>query len=299
MTEPREDLRWTSEDVELRLEAVRDELLSFLRARTRFDWFKHKVRWRLSRKYIWPGAPEGLDALLDEAIERDGGIEAFADYLRTRQLSITTAIERYNLAVRRLMEQERGVPVSQFDEASRVLLRERRITFQGTRDELLRRARRLTPESGSELIPELLSLRLAILSEEVRDQLFSEVAAIIADEAADANPEMTTAQRRLLAEETELRLRRLDQIQVARLLAENYAEARRMMSLDEQLGWYESLCREEAAAPGADALRGERIELLREVLLAKLADLEAIFPMTKGTHEREARLLRDPAWDGT
>jgi hypothetical protein len=126
MTADREPLRWTPEDVERRLATVREVLLDFLKERTRLDWFKHKLRWRLSKRYIWPGAPEGLDGLLEEAIERDGGVEAFKDYLQTRQRAIVDAIERYNTALQRLMEQEQGAPAERFDEAAAEELRHRR-----------------------------------------------------------------------------------------------------------------------------------------------------------------------------
>jgi hypothetical protein len=289
--DPESPVRWTPEDVERSLQDVRDELLDFLKERTRLDWFKHKVRWRLSRKFIWPGAPEGFREKLDQAVEHDAGVEAFMEHLEERHRAIATAIERHNLAIQRLMEQQWGVPVSRFNPEALAELRRRRITFQGTRDELLRRARELTPESGTELIPELLSLRLAILSEDVRDEIFSQVAAILAGEKADRDPDMTPAARDRLAQAIELRLRCLDRYHVARLLAENYPEARRLMNVDPLLQRFETLRQAEREAGTVDPGREENLATLREVLLKMLAFLEQIFPTSAGTHERERRLL--------
>jgi hypothetical protein len=124
MNDPRE---WTEDDVAQALDAVRTELLDFLRGRTRLDWFKHKVRWQLSRRYIWPGAPQGARRLVEDMVGNDPGVAAFVEHLRSRQQKISTAIERHNTAVRRLMEQQRGVPAADFDEASRQQLKQRRI----------------------------------------------------------------------------------------------------------------------------------------------------------------------------
>jgi hypothetical protein len=273
-------------------------LLHFLEERTRLDWFKHKLRWRLSKRYIWPGAPEGLTGLLDEAIEKDGGVEAFMAYLRTQQRAITAAIERYNLALLRYMEQERGVPAEKFDEASRTELHQRRITFQGTREELLRRARGLRPDSGPELLPDLLSLRLALLTEDVRAGVFAEVAAQLAKEESASRPDLSPEALRHLAEATALRLRSLDQFHVARLLAESYPEARRLMDVDDLLHRYEAQRREEFAHPGVEPGRAEELEVLRNVLLDKITFLADLFPITAGTHDREISLLRQPSSPG-
>jgi len=179
---------WTEDDVAQALDRVRAALLGFLRERTRLDWFKHKVWWRLSRRYIWPGAPEGAREIVEEKVLRDAGVSALVEHLRRRQREISDAIERYNTAVQRLMERQRGVPAAEFDEASRLELNQRRITFQGTREELLRRARGLTEESGPELFPDLLCLRLAILTEDVRENIFHEVSARVADEVSLDRP---------------------------------------------------------------------------------------------------------------
>lgn len=288
---PTSSVRWTQRDVDQRLDKVREVLLSFLRSRTRLDWFKHKVRWRLSRRTIWPGGPEGLDALM-AAVDRDAGVEALVSHLAAERAAIVGAIEHYNTAVRRLMEQEVGSEVSVFDPEAMGKLRQARITFEGTRDELLRRARDLTPNSEPELVPEILSMRLALVSEEVRDEIFSEVAAIVAGERADL-ADLTSEQREGLAEELELRLRALDRFHVASLLAESYAEARRFMEIDRLMETFERLHHDELAAPGADPRRTARLHLLRDALNLEITFLERIFPKTAGTHRRERQRLQE------
>lgn len=284
---------WTEKDVEERLNDVRTKLLSFLRERTRLDWFKHKVRWRLSRSYIWPGAPDDFKQRLDDAVEEDVGVEAFMRHLDQQKSAISQAIERYNWALRRWMEQERGTQVNQFDEASKEILHRRRITFEGIHDELLGRAEQLTSESGPELIPELLSLRLAILNEDVRDQLFTEVAATLASRKADEQPDMSPEEREVLAFEIELRLRCCDQFHVAHLLAESYQEAKRLMGFDHLLDRYQQEGRRISQTPHDDPFCERRIKVIREVLMKKMGYLESIYPRSKGTHDRVMAILRE------
>jgi hypothetical protein len=134
-------------------------------------------------------------------------------------------------------------------------------------------------------------MRLAILSEEVRDQIFSEVAAIIATDRADELG-LSGFERTLLAEETELRLRALDRFHVARLLASSYAEGRRFMGIDELMEVFGALAAEERKDPGREQGRPRRLDTLRAVLNTELSYLEQIFPKTAGTHDRDRSLLR-------
>jgi hypothetical protein len=290
MTQNHDDY-WSEEEIAQRLEAVRDELLAFLRERTRLEWFEHKVRWRLSRQYIWPAGGESSEERLDEAVEDDVGVEAFHAHLAERKRSISEAIERYNHAVRRRLEVVEGVPVARFSPHAREQLRQRRITFQGVHDELRRRARALTPESRPELIPELLSLRLAILAEDARGEVFGAVAGLLADERADQE-DLSPEDRELAALEIELRLRCLDRYHVARLLAVNYSEARRFLQVDELLAWYQELARQRRQAAAESPRDEARARLLREVIGRSLGFLEEIFPRAAGTHEKERALLR-------
>ena len=110
MTTTTTDTHWTDEVLAERLAVVREALLDFLRERTRLELFKHKVRWRLSRQHIWPGPPEVREATLAEAVEGDFGVEAFRKHIAKHQQVISKAIERYNHAVRRHLEDRRGVP---------------------------------------------------------------------------------------------------------------------------------------------------------------------------------------------
>lgn len=302
MNHPKDNAYWTQEELDRRLQNVRDVLLEFLRERTRLDWFKHKVRWRLSRRYIWSAAAEDVSSMLEQAVEGNAGVVAFRKHLETRKRSIAEAIEKYNHSVRRHMEVEHGQPVEQFDAAAREELRQRRITFQGIRDELRRRAHALTPESGPDLIPEILSLRLAILTEDVRDQIFSEVAALVADEVSDSHGGLSQEEREILALGMELRMRFLDRCNAARLLAVNYAEARRFLQLDALLSWYRELVYQrqlEGAEPDANLAASSVI--LREVLQKSLDFLEATYPTSQGTHDRERASLRtaDPPDDSS
>jgi hypothetical protein len=288
-----ETVTWTQKEVDERLAAVRAALLHFLGERHRLEWFEHKVRWRLSRRYIWPaGSPEERETLLNEAVEDDVSVEAFRDYLVTQQKTIANAIERYNHAVRRHMEQELSKPLGEFSDKERTQLRRRRITFQGTRDELCRVARDVRADSSPTLIPELLSLRLAILTHDVRDQIFGEAAAFVAYDAADAN-DLAEEERDLIAVRTVLWLRCLDQYHVAKLMADTYTEARRLMDFDELIERLQQRVREERDSPGADATRVERIEIIRDVLRRYIEFLEESFPSSAGTHTREATILRE------
>jgi len=296
MTE-RSDTYWSEEEVQRRLGAVREELLEFLRERTRLEWFEQKVRWRLSRQFIWPASPESSHYTLEKAVAGNVSVEAFRKHLEKRKRSITEAIERYNHAVTRKLEVELGCERSDFDDAQMEELRRRRITFQGVRDELRRRARVLGPDSDPSLIPETLSLRLAILTEEVRVSIFHDVAALVADEHADARGGMTPVDREILAMETELRLRCLDRYHVARLLAVNYSEGRRFLALDRLLEDYREL-RTSRAAGEPDPVARARAAILRDVLQRSIAFLEEIFPSSTGTHDREMRLLRTSDVDG-
>jgi len=293
MSNPSADPYWTQDELDRRLLKVREALLEFLRERTRLDWFKQKVRWRLSRRYIWSAAAQDVSATLEEAVEGNAGVVAFRNHLETRKRSISEAIERYNHAVRRHLEETRGQPVDAFDAAAREQLRQRRITFQGIRDELRRRAQKLTRESGPELIPEILSLRLGILTEEMRDQIFSEVAALVADEFSDSRGGLPSDERDLVALETELRLRFFDRCHAARLLAVNYAEARRFLELDTLLAWYRDLIYERNMDPdGTNPKREATIAVLRDVLQRSLLFLEEIYPSSVGAHDREQASLR-------
>jgi hypothetical protein len=285
---------WSQEELDKRLAAVREALLQFLSERHRLEWLEHKVRWRLSRRFIWPArSREERAALLDEAVAGDVSVEAFRDYLTSQQRSISDAIERYNHAVRRNYEEEAGKPVADFGSDERGELRRRRITFQGTRDELCRVARTLRQDSPVDRFPELLSLRLAILTREVRDEIFSEAAAFVADEAADAE-DLDEETRDLLAYRAERWLRCHDQYHVARLLAKNYAEARRLMSYDDLLNRLQELVAEERETPEPSLKLRERIAVLRGVLRRYTAFLEEIFPASADTHTREATVLRQP-----
>jgi hypothetical protein len=227
-------------------------------------------------------------------VDSAAGVKAFHTHVVERQRTITNAIERYNHALRRHMEETLGVSAREFDDAAREELHRRRITFQGTRDELRRIARQVGRGSDPELVPELLSLRLALLTEDVRDEIFGGVAALVADERTSAGEEMSVDERELTAMEIELRLRCLDRYHVARLLAQNYAEARRFMDLDALLQSYRDLAREERDSEDPDAIRLGKMALLREVLSKSIARLEQIFPASAGTHTRESLLLRRP-----
>jgi len=286
------EVRWTDAEVAKRLEGVREVLLDFLRLRTRLELFRRKARWRLSRRHVWPGASAADRDALDEAVDSAASVEAFRTHVTERQRTITEAIERYNYALRRHMEEALGVSAGEFDDEAREELRRRRITFQGTRDELRRLARQVGRDSGPELVPELLSLRLGLLTEDVRDEIFSAVAALVADERSGAGDEMSASQRELATMEIELRLRCLDRYHVARLLAQNYAEGRRFMELDGLLQRYRDLAREEHDSEKQDAVRLGKMAILREVLSKSIAWLEQIFPQTAGTHTREMLLLR-------
>ena len=58
-------MSWTQDEVDERLAAVREALLHFLGERHRLEWFEHRVRWRLSRRYIWPArSPEEREAFV-------------------------------------------------------------------------------------------------------------------------------------------------------------------------------------------------------------------------------------------
>ena len=282
---------WTEDELAQRLEGVRDELLGFLRERTRLEWFKHKVRWRLSRRYIWPAGAESAGEMLDEKVEDDVGVEAFHEHLAQRKRTISEAIERYNHAVRRYLEELKGRPVSRFAPEELEEMRQRRITFQGVHDELRRRARTVTVESGPEHIPELLSLRLAILNEDARDEVFSSVAATLAAERADQQ-DLTAAERDTVALAIELRMRCLDRYHVARLLAVNYNEARRFMQVDDLLEWFQDVARQRRQATEPNPQHDARLALLREAIERSLGFLEEIFPRAAGTHERERALVR-------
>ncbi len=288
------DGRWTDEDVEALLGEVHEALLTFLRARTRLEWFKQKLRWRLTRRYVWPGSPDGLKSLLDETVERDAGVEAFLHHVESQSHRITEAIERYNYAVRRNMEATLGVPLSAFDPAQRAELQRRRITFQGIHDELLRLGRELGDDARPEDFSPLLSLRLAILDEDARQQVFREVCAKVAAEAADRAPDMTPAERDAVAVATELRLRVLDRYHVARLLADSYEEARRLMNFDKNLARYEELAKQPGGDPARDMGRSIRLGAFRKALLTQLGYLETLYPKTAGTHTAERRSLRPP-----
>ena len=209
-----------------------------------------------------------------------------------QQRTISDAIERYNHALRRHAEEKAGRPLAELDEATREELRRRRITFQGIRDELLRVARWVTADSRPSLLPELLSLRLAILVEEVRDEIFSYVSATVAEEHADTSVDIAPAERDLVAFQTELRLRCLDRYHVAKLLAETYDEGKRFMKLDALVEQYQALARELRGVDSPDPIRAARLELYREVLAKTVAFLEEIFPSTAGTHDRITALLR-------
>jgi hypothetical protein len=288
------DVQWTDVEVAKRLEGVREALLDFLRLRTRLERFRRKARWRLSRRHVWPGASAADTAALDEAVDGAAGVQAFRTYVVERQRTITEAIERYNHALRRHMEKTLGVPARELDDVARAELHRRRITFQGTRDELRRLARQVGRGSDPESFSELLSLRLALLTEDVRDEIFSEVAALVADEHASEGEEMSVEERELAAMEVDLRLRCLDRYHVARLLAQNYAEARRFMDVDALLQRYRDLAREERVSENPDAVRLGKMAILREVLSKTIAWLEQIFPASAGTHTRETLLLRRP-----
>ncbi len=290
MSQQNHDEYWSQDEVAKRLEAVREELLGFLRERTRLEWFEQKVRWRLSRRYIWPGGADS--SALDQAVEGDVGVEAFREHLARRKRTISEAIERYNHAVRRHLEVVLGRPVNQFGAAERDRLCQQRITFQGIHDELRRRGRDLTASSGPELIPELLSLRLAILNADARREVFSAVAATLADERADQQGDMGPEERELIAFEIELRLRCLDRYHVTRLLAVNYPEGRRFMKVDRLLERYQELIRQRASLTEPDPWVEARLVVVREVAERSLGFLEQIFPKTEGTHERERAVLR-------
>jgi hypothetical protein len=284
---------WTQEELDTRLAAVREALLHFLNERHRLEWFEHRVRWRLSRQFIWPAhSPEDREVLLHEAVADDVSVEAFRDYLTTQQKTISDAIERYNHAVRRRMEEELDKPLSTFDEVERERLHRRRITFQGTRDELRRIAREVRADSPPDLMPELLSLRLAILTREVRDQIFGETAALVAYEAADSN-DLSEDERDLLADRTLLWLRCLDHYHVVELMAENYAEARRLIGFDTMIEQLQQRIREERGSPGTDPTRIDRIDTIRGVLRRYIEFLERLFPSSAGTHTRESTILRE------
>ncbi len=288
------DNRWTEADLEALLGEVREALLTFLRARTRLEWFKQKLRWRLTRRYVWPGSPDGLQSLLDETIERDPGVEAFLAHVESHSQQITQAIERYNYAVRRHMEATLGAPLSAFTPAQRAELQRRRITFQGIHDELLRLGRTLGDDARPEDFSELLSLRLAILDETARQQVFGEVCAKVAAEAADRAEDMPPAERDAIAVATELRLRVLDRFHVARLLADSYEEARRLMNFDKNLARYQELAQQPGGDPARDLGRSIRLGALRKALLTQLGYLETLYPKTEGTHTAERRALRPP-----
>lgn len=287
--ENEQSIRWTEDDVNQRLDEVREILLAFLRERTRLDWFKHKLRWRLSRRYIWPGAPDDFKQRLNEDVERDVGVEAFLEHLDKRKQEISQAIERYNKAVTRWMEQETGKRVDKFDEETLAALREQKIGFEGIRDELLRCGKHLTKESGPDLLPDLLSLRLAILTEEAREQVFAEVAATLASRAAEETPDMSYEERQALAFEIDLRLRSFDRFHVASLLSESYQEARRLMEFDSLLERFQQL---RTTPTPDDPFFERRLETTHQVLLKELSFLEKIYPRSKDTHDVENAILR-------
>ena len=285
---------WTEEEVSKRLNGVRSALLEFLKERTRLDWFKHKARWRLSRAFIWPGAPVDFKQRLDEAVEHDVGVEAFMAHLEKQKRTISNAMERYDTALRRWFEQMAGCRVEEFDTERRAALRSRRINFARTRDELLECAGKLTPDAAREPISELLSLRLAVLNEDARDQLFAEVSATQAALMADEDEKISHEEQEILAFEIEQRLRCLDRYHVAALLAVSYPEARRLMQIDHLLDQYQNE-RDKSEQTAEDPYRERRIAAIRGVLLNEIGFLEKVFPHSKETHDRELALLRGGA----
>jgi len=283
--------RWTQTDVDERLKEVRNELLQFLGERTRLDWFKQKVRWRKSRQYVWPGAPDGLASLLDEAVESDAGVSAFVEHILQRQTAIANSIDRYNTTLRHFMEQECGKPVADFPPDLKQRFTQARITFQGTRDELLRLAR--DTAAGRDIDwKELLSMRLAMLNEDARLQIFREVCALVADEVELANPDMRPEQRGVFARTLQVKLQWQDRRHVAPLLAETYNEARRILDFDTLFANYETLRRKASEAGPGDPFDVELLATTRAVLLSMIELIEQLFPKAAGTHEREMNSLR-------
>ncbi|MBN1945387.1 MAG: hypothetical protein JW797_06890 [Bradymonadales bacterium] len=283
-----DSLRWTEQDVAERLAEVQQKLLAFLRERTSLDLFKHKVRWSLSRRYIWPGDPGDTSERLKEAVEQDGGVEALMDHLDRWKKMISQAIERYNWAVKRWMEQEQGRKTSDFDEQAKQLLVSRQITFEGISQELLACAAQVTAQSEPEVIPELLSLRLAILNEEDRNRLISEAAAA----QAATLPGVTPDQKEMRAFEIEQWLHCCDQYHVADKLAKSYNEARRFLEIDRLFQRHDEEIKAEREAPQLDPNRERRIQVLREMLFKKIGYLEQLYPRSKGTHKKDLDRLR-------
>ena len=256
MNNPRES---TEDDVTRNLDAVRDVLLGFLprtyaaglgsstSSNSGFLEALHlgPARRRVPRSWSrrWWVATRVLTALVE--------------HLRSRQRESPMPSTKPQHHVQLLMEPPRGASAADFDEASKQELNQRRITFQGTREELLRRARRLTAESR----PDSTSSSWSCAGHRhrgVRDEIFQR---LCTRSAAEANMThgMSQAERDTLAAATEARLRCLDRYHVTRLMAQDYPEARRLMDLDALLERYQRLGQPDPAAYGRTGTGSHRI----------------------------------------
>jgi len=279
-------MSWNQEDIKERLDAVREELVAFLKERNRLDRYKRRERWRLMRQYIWPGVPEDFRKALEKTVDTEAHVQAILRHLEERKREITSAIERYNHAVRRFMEQERKKVFTQFDEEERSELGRRQITFAGMRDELLRRSRELHPGSSPEIIGEILSLRIGILPAEARDSLFREVARARVEEITGEGKNMDDRERENTAFSIEWNLRIRDRYYIARLLAVTYEEARRLLRIDPMLERIESEIESGRNDPGEEQVHRRRIGILRACALQAMEYLEELWPSSRGTHAR-------------
>lgn len=281
-----EHMRWNSEDVKERLDAVRDTLVAFLQESNRLDRYKRRERWRLMRQYIWPGAPDDFRQMLESTVDTNAGAQAILRHLEERKREITSAIERYNHGVRRCMEQQLDKPVARFEEDEKEELNRRQITFAGARDELLRKSRALRPDSPPEIVGEILSLRIAILPAGARDLLFREVAAARAEELAREREGMEEMETELEAFSLEWNLRIRDRYYVARLLAGTYEESRWLLRIDLMLDLIDRETESGKENPGEEQYHHRRVDILRGCTRLALEYLEELWPSSGGAHEK-------------
>jgi len=278
--------KWGPRDLEERLGAVRRTLVTFLEERNLLDRYKRKERWRLMRQYIWPGAPGDFRKSLESTVETDAHAHAILQQLEERKREITGAIERYNHAVRRCLEQDRGKPVSDFNEEETRELSRRQITFAGARDELLRKSAEVEPESPPEVVGEILSLRIGILPAEARDALFREVARTRAEERARDRGGQDEDEIALDALAIEWHLRIRDRYYIARILAGTYEEARRLLRLDDMLEWIDAAIAAGKEDPGKARFHRRRADILSGCALLAVRYLEELWPSSRGSHPK-------------
>jgi hypothetical protein len=260
--------------------------LAFLEERNLLDRFKRKERWRLMRQYIWPGAPEGFRQSLESVADTNAHAQAVLKDLGERKREITGAIERYNLAVRRLMEQDRGQPAAQFDDGDRAELSRRQITFAGAREELLRKSRDLQPDSPPEHVGEILSLRIGILPAEARDSLFQDVARTGAEERARERGGLDEREMALEAVFIEWHLRTRDRYYIARVLAGTYEEARHLLHIDDMLERIDGAIAAGKEDPDKARFFDGEADILRGCARLAVGYLEELWPSSRGSHSK-------------